>query len=82
MPFCSYITDTINSISDITTGMRDTTAKRVKRRSVRLGKAADQLVKGVREGIEVDNQFDRLISALTEWLSAVNQAHQELRRLR
>jgi hypothetical protein len=68
--------------SDKANGMRETMAKRLKRRCLRLGKACESLMRGVRQGVEVDDQFEKLVLALSEWLAALNKAHQDIRLVR
>ena len=68
--------------TDKANGMRETMAKRLKRRCLRLGKACESLMRGVRQGVEVDDQFEKLVLALSEWLAALNKAHQDIRLVR
>jgi hypothetical protein len=39
-------------------------------------------MRGVRQGVEVDDQFEKLVLALSEWLAALNKAHQDIRLVR
>lgn len=59
--------------------MQEAMANRMKRHCVRLVKASDNLVRGVRLGVEVDDHFDRVVRALASWTACVGQAQQVLR---
>lgn len=60
-------------------GMREATAKRLKRWCLRLGKASERIVKCVRQGIELDDEFEKLVCALDGWHKSLAKAHQEIR---